>query len=63
MRNRIHFEIYRTPFRLYRWRLRAANGEIIAHGEAYLRKKSCYRAISIIQTEVDTHTLIQDLTK
>lgn len=63
MRNQIHFEIYRNMMRLYRWRLRTANGEIIAHGEAYLRKKSCIRAISIIQTEVDTNTLIQDLTK
>jgi uncharacterized protein YegP (UPF0339 family) len=29
----------------YRWRLRAANGEIVASGEGYTSKANCQRAI------------------
>lgn len=43
------FEIYRTRSGQYRWRLRAANGEIIAHGESYKRREKCHDAIKLVQ--------------
>ena len=45
----MHYEIY--PSGVYwRWRLRAANGEPIASGEAYVNKSDCLHAISLIKT-------------
>jgi len=43
------FEIYRTRTKQYRWRLRAGNGEIIAHGESYKRREKCHHAIKLVQ--------------
>lgn len=57
----MHFEIYRAKAsfysrrRLWYWRLRAKNGEIIAHGEGYHNKEDCYRAVALVQdTSVTT---------
>ncbi len=33
----------------WRWRLRAANHEIIASGEAYVNKADCLRAIDLVR--------------
>lgn len=33
----------------WRWRLRAENGEILAQGESYKRKKDCRDAITLVQ--------------
>lgn len=45
----MRFQIYRRFFR-WRWRLRAGNGEIIAHGgQGYSRKIDAERAIDLVQ--------------
>ncbi len=42
----MHFQIYRDAASLYRWRLRAANNEIIADGsEGYASKRNVMRAV------------------
>lgn len=56
----MRFQIYRTRTKQYRWRLRAANGEIIAHGESYKRKADCLNAMRLMQA-VNADTEIQDL--
>jgi uncharacterized protein YegP (UPF0339 family) len=47
------FHVYsRKPLfrpRQWYWRLRAANGEIIAQGEGYNKPRDCYQAIELIQ--------------
>jgi uncharacterized protein YegP (UPF0339 family) len=41
-----HFEFYRDMMGLYRWRLRAPNGKIIADsGESYKDENECRKAI------------------
>lgn len=41
------FEVYQDKAGLYRWRLLARNGRIIADsGEGYLRKADAHRAIT-----------------
>ncbi len=48
-----HFEIYSRKYpglrRKWYWRLRAANGEIIAHGEGYYNKEDCFKAVALTQ--------------
>lgn len=44
------FEVWKsTRDRLWHWHLKAGNGEIIAHGEAYSRKKDCSTAIERVR--------------
>jgi len=43
------FQIYRTRAKQWRWRLRADNGEIIAHGESYKRKWDCVNAVALVR--------------
>jgi uncharacterized protein YegP (UPF0339 family) len=47
------FQIYRSrnvwDKRQWRWRLRAANGKIIASGEAYENKSDCLAAIDLVK--------------
>ena len=43
-------EIYRDTKREWRWRLRAANGRIVADsGEGYRRRASVHRAIECVR--------------
>ena len=51
------FTIYKTRTRLWRWRLRARNGEIIAHGESYKRRKDCFKAIYLVRATDATTTI------
>lgn len=47
-----HFEVWRqTGFwrDTYRWRLRAKNGEIIAHGEGYKTRRACLEAVVLVK--------------
>lgn len=39
------FEVYRDTQGAFRWRLKAANGEIVASGEAYRSKAGALQAI------------------
>jgi uncharacterized protein len=43
----MYFEIY-IQGNQYRWRLKAANHEIIASGEAYASKQHCIHAINLV---------------
>lgn len=54
----MRFQIYSRLTLLGRrwyWRLRAPNHEIIAQGEAYVRKEDCRHAVSLVRkTGLDT---------
>ena len=41
----------------YRWRLFAANGEIVAQGEGYTRRADCLRAVKRIIKLAGTATI------
>ena len=55
----MYFEVYPTPpanalgqlfaAPQWRWRLRAANHEIIAQGESYVNKRDCERAVTLLK--------------
>lgn len=45
----MQFEVYRDVQGHWRWRLRAANSEIIAFGESYYNKADCMHAITLVQ--------------
>ena len=49
------FQTYQDKQDEWRWRLRAANNEIIAHGESYKNKADCLHAIDLVKsTDADT---------
>ena len=56
----MYFEVYRSGDQ-YRWRLKAANHEIVAQGEAYVKKQDCLHAIELIKG-TDENTPTQDET-
>ena len=43
----MNFEIYKSKG-MWRWRLKAKNGKIIAHGEGYKTKRACVSCVDII---------------
>ena len=46
----MRFELYRDAIGQWRWRLRAANGEVIAEsGEGYTRRADCEHGIALVQ--------------
>lgn len=54
----MYFEIYQDNGALtgllgrgrqWRWRLKAANHEPIAHGEAYVNKADCVRVVNLLK--------------
>jgi uncharacterized protein YegP (UPF0339 family) len=49
----MHFEIYQVLGQ-WRWRLRAANHEIVASGEGYVNRAGAEHAISLLK---DTNAL------
>jgi uncharacterized protein YegP (UPF0339 family) len=56
MAGKLHFEVYKTGLDVgdtgpleYRWRLRAANGEIIAQSEGYTTKRACMESIELVE--------------
>lgn len=55
------FEIYQDHKREYRWRFKAANGEIVAVSEGYTTKGSCNYSIQLIKMFSSTAT-VHDLT-
>lgn len=42
------FTVYKRG-KEWRWNLKARNGEIIASGESYKRRKDCFKAIDLIK--------------
>lgn len=45
----MYFEIYQSGGE-WRWRLKAGNHEIIAHGESYKNKNDCLHAIGLVKS-------------
>ncbi len=52
-----HFEVYVDAKGKYRFRLKAANGEIIASGEGYNSKEACMDGIQSVKTNAPTATI------
>ena len=53
-RELLHFEVYSSGAE-WRWRLVAANAEIIAQGESYRTKADCLQAVELLRrTSADT---------
>jgi uncharacterized protein YegP (UPF0339 family) len=61
------FEIDQDVLKQYNWRLRADNGEIIAHGESYVKKSDCEHAVGLVKKSflatVDDRALLSDILK
>ncbi len=55
------FQIYGNAATGYRWRFRAANGEIVASGEAYRQKAGAQHAVNILRTYAP-NAMVEDLT-
>jgi uncharacterized protein YegP (UPF0339 family) len=50
----MYFEIYQSSLQ-WRWRLKAANHQILASGEAYVNKADCLHAVDLLkQTNAGT---------
>jgi uncharacterized protein YegP (UPF0339 family) len=56
------FEIYKDKKGGFRFRLKAANNQVIATGEAYTRKASCMNGIESIKKNSPKAEIV-DLTK
>jgi uncharacterized protein YegP (UPF0339 family) len=52
------FEIFKDKSEQYRFRLKAANGEIIASSEAYETKASCLKGIASVQKNAPASKII-----
>lgn len=48
MANTGYYEIYRQQSQ-WRWRFKANNHEIIAHGESYWNKSDCLNAVNLLK--------------
>lgn len=45
----MHYEVFQDVNNHWRWRLQAANNEIIATGEGYWSKADCLSAIQLVK--------------
>ena len=54
------FEIYQDKKKEYRFRLKAANGQIIATGEGYKELKSCKNGIASIKKNAPAAKIVQE---
>ena len=54
------FEIYQDKKKEYRFRLKAANGQIIATGEGYKELKSCKNGITSIKKNAPAAMIVQE---
>jgi uncharacterized protein YegP (UPF0339 family) len=52
-----HFEVYKDAAGKYRFRLKAANGEVIATGEAYNSKEACMDGVQSVKNNAPTATV------
>ena len=53
------FEVYKDKKGEYRFRLKAANGEIIAIGEGYTNKQGCLNGIESIKKNAPDAEIIE----
>lgn len=54
------FEIYRDDSGEWRWRLKAANGEIIASGESYRNRRDCVYVVELIRQSAKALVKIEE---
>ena len=55
------FEIFKDASGEFRWRLKAANGQIVADsGEGYINKSDCVHGINLVKS-TDANTEVEDL--
>jgi uncharacterized protein YegP (UPF0339 family) len=52
------FEVYKDKGNKYRFRLKAANGEVIATGESYPTKAACLKGIASIKKSAPAAAII-----
>lgn len=43
------FQVYRDTAGQFRWRLKAGNGEIIAHGESYTSRSGAHAGVEAVK--------------
>lgn len=55
-----HFEISPGRDHQWRWRFRAANGEIIASGEGYVAHADCVHAIDLLKRNAASAPVLYD---
>jgi len=53
------FEVYTDAKKQFRFRLKAANGEIIATGEGYTTKKSCMNGIESVKKNAPVAEIVE----
>src|SRR3990172_7104452 len=53
------FEVYKNGKGEYRFRLRAANGEVIAVSEAYASKQNCFNGIDSVKIIAATANVVE----
>ena len=53
------FEVYKDKAGQWRWRLKAANGQIIATGEGYKDKTGCEDAIASVKKTSQTAKTVE----
>lgn len=53
------FEVYKDAKGEYRFRLKAANGEVIAVGEGYSSKQGCLNGIESIKKNAPTAEIVE----
>jgi uncharacterized protein YegP (UPF0339 family) len=58
----MRYRIYRTKAKVWRWRLRGANNEILASGEAFTSRPKCLHSVKLVRGK-NTHIPIEVLTK
>lgn len=47
----MYFEVYQDRSQEWRWRLKAANHQVVAtSGEGYVQKASCLKAIDLVKS-------------
>ena len=54
------YEVYPDKAGGWRWRLKSANGEVVATGESYTRRADAYRAVFTL-AHPDTDPTIKDV--
>lgn len=57
------FEVYKDASGKFRFRLRAANNEIVAQGEAYTTKAACMNGVESVKKNAATATVDDQTTK
>jgi len=53
------FEVYQDAKKQFRFRLKAANGEIVATGEAYTTKRACMNGIASIKKNAPVAEVVE----